>query len=233
VPPARRPPRFHVPLRGGDQLDLPPGPARHAQVLRLQFGDLLTLFNGEGGEWAAEVLAMSHKDIRVQIGEHHAVDRELAQRVTLALGMPANERMDTLGEKASELGVAVIQPLLCERSVLRLSGERVDKKQFQVARLMRSAGFASPVLNTILNVLIQTVELAGKPRVDLGMLLKIATQTGSESPTSVTKFGNRLVFFEPTASSCAPPGRLLAAIWHTSACTDPSLSMSAPSGATA
>lgn len=124
------PPRFHVPLplRRGDQLDLPPGPARHAQVLRLQPGDLLTLFNGEGGEWAAEVLLMSRKDVRVHVGEHHAVDRELAQRVTLALGMPANERMDTLVEKASELGVAVIQPLLCERSVLRLSGERADKK---------------------------------------------------------------------------------------------------------
>jgi 16S rRNA (uracil1498-N3)-methyltransferase len=54
---------------------------------------------------------------------------ELAQAVTLALGMPANERMDTLVEKATELGVAHIQPLITERSVLRLAGERAERKR--------------------------------------------------------------------------------------------------------
>jgi len=53
----------------------------------------------------------------------------LAQSVTLAVGMPANERMDALVEKATELGVAALQPLICERSVLRLSGERAEKRQ--------------------------------------------------------------------------------------------------------
>ena len=48
--------------------------------------------------------------------------------ILLALGVPANERMDTLVEKACELGVAAIQPLMCERSVLRLAGDRADKK---------------------------------------------------------------------------------------------------------
>jgi 16S rRNA (uracil1498-N3)-methyltransferase len=64
----------------------------------------------------------------VQLGAHADVDRELPLQVTLALGMPANERMDALVEKATELGVTVIQPLMCERSVLRLSGERAQKK---------------------------------------------------------------------------------------------------------
>ena len=123
-------PRFHINLRlrEGDELGLPPGVARHVQVLRLQPQAAITLFNGDGGEWAASVVRMGHNEVTVRIGAFAAVDRELPQRVTLALGMPANERMDALVEKATELGVAAIQPLHCERSVLRLSGERASKK---------------------------------------------------------------------------------------------------------
>jgi 16S rRNA (uracil1498-N3)-methyltransferase len=124
------PARLHVelPLHEGASLALPAGPARHAQVLRLQPGDALTLFDGRGGEWAAEVEQMGRSAVQVRVVAHTPVDRELACAVTLALGMPANERMDTLVEKACELGVAAIQPLVCERSVLRLQGERADKK---------------------------------------------------------------------------------------------------------
>lgn len=125
------PPRLYVdqPLTRGSTLLLPSGPARHVQVLRLQPGAGLTLFNGGGGEWRATVARMGRSDVQVRVDEHHAVDRELALPVTLALGMPANERMDSLIEKATELGVAAIQPLVCQHSVLRLSGERALKKQ--------------------------------------------------------------------------------------------------------
>ena len=124
------PPRFFIdlPLHSGAALALPAGAARHVQVLRLQPGAAITLFNGQGGEWAASVMQMGRSEVTVQIGVHDAVERELGLTVTLALGMPANERMDAVVEKATELGVAVIQPLLCERSVLRLTGERAQKK---------------------------------------------------------------------------------------------------------
>jgi len=124
------PPRLFVdqPLHAGTTFALPPGPARHVQVLRLQPGAPLTLFDGSGGEWEASVTQMGRSDVSVQLGAHHGVDRELPLRVTLALGMPANERMDAVVEKATELGVAAIQPLMCERSVLRLSGDRATKK---------------------------------------------------------------------------------------------------------
>jgi len=124
------PPRFHVdlPLSGGSTLSLPGGAARHVQVLRLQPGAALTLFDGRGGEWSASVLHMGRSDVQVHVDEHHAVDRELSYPVTLALGMPANERMDTVVEKATELGASAIQPLICQRSVLRLAGERAQKK---------------------------------------------------------------------------------------------------------
>jgi 16S rRNA (uracil1498-N3)-methyltransferase len=116
-------------LAPGQALDLPPGPARHVQVRRLQPGDALVLFDGRGGEWTARVEAMGRQSVRVEPVEQHGVDRELALPVTLAVGMPANERMDWLVEKATELGVAALQPLVCERSVLRLDGERAERKR--------------------------------------------------------------------------------------------------------
>ena len=124
------PPRFFVdrPLQPGEPFSLPAGAARHVQVLRLQPGAAITLFDGAGGEWVASVVQMGRSEVSVQLGAHAAVDRELGLPVTLALGMPANERMDTVIEKATELGAVAVQPLLCERSVLRLSGERAQKK---------------------------------------------------------------------------------------------------------
>ncbi len=124
-------PRFHcpVPLAAGATLDLPAAAARHVQVLRLQPGDAITLFNGEGGQWRASVLRMGRSDVAVKIEAHEDVEREAARRVHLAMGMPANERMDWLVEKAAELGVASLQPLHTAHSVLRLSGERASKKQ--------------------------------------------------------------------------------------------------------
>ena len=122
--------RFYadLPLRTGDSLALPERAARHVQVLRLQPGDLITLFNSQGGEFQATIERMGRSDVQVRVGTHNAVERETRRAVHLAVGMPANERMDWLVEKASELGAASITPLMAERSVLRLKGERADKK---------------------------------------------------------------------------------------------------------
>jgi 16S rRNA (uracil1498-N3)-methyltransferase len=123
-------PRFFcpVPLATGQSLDLPAGAARHVQVLRLQPGARITLFNGEGGEFDATVEGMGRSDVRVQVGTHDSIEREAKHRLLLAVGIPANERMDWLVEKATELGAAAIQPLLTERTVLRLAGERAAKR---------------------------------------------------------------------------------------------------------
>ncbi len=131
-------PRFFCPspLRTGDLLDLPAGAARHVQVLRLQPDDAITLFNhgpgwdgaSPGGEYEARVTLMGRSQVQVEIGAHLNVEREAQRAVHLAVGMPANERMDWLVEKAAELGAASIQPLMTERSVLRLAAERATKK---------------------------------------------------------------------------------------------------------
>lgn len=150
------PARFFVesPLLVGTEFALSPGAARHVQVLRLQPGANLTLFDGRGGEFVASVTHMGRSTVRVHVGAHDPVQRELARPVTLALGMPANERMDTLIEKATELGVAAIVPLVCERSVLRLQGERAEKKLAHwrgvaVAACEQSGRTRIPVLSAV------------------------------------------------------------------------------------
>ncbi len=124
-------PRFHcpTPLPIGATLELPDSAARHVQVLRLQPGQTITLFNGEGGECEARITRMGRSEVLVELVSHTAIEREAPREVHLALGMPANERMDWLVEKATELGAASLQPLQAERSVLRLNGERADKKR--------------------------------------------------------------------------------------------------------
>lgn len=129
-------PRFHcpIPLATGTELELPPGAARHVQVLRLQPGDSITLFHdgqgadSPGGEFDATVLRMGRSDVQVRVDAHHTIEREAPRAVHLLAGITANERMDWLVEKATELGVASITPLVAERSVLKLKGERADKK---------------------------------------------------------------------------------------------------------
>ncbi|MBI2769142.1 MAG: 16S rRNA (uracil(1498)-N(3))-methyltransferase [Burkholderiales bacterium] len=124
-------PRLYCPvaLASGAALDLPAAAARHVQVLRMQPGQQITLFNGEGGEFSAEIERMGRSDVAVRVGAHDAAEREVSRAVHLVVGMPANERMDWLVEKATELGAASIQPVLGQRSVLRLAGERAEKKR--------------------------------------------------------------------------------------------------------
>lgn len=129
-------PRFHcpLPLTEGAEIDLPEGCARHVQVLRLQPGADITLFDGggpllRGGEWTATVLHMGRTSVRVRVGAHQAIEREGARAIHLLAGTTAGERMDWLVEKATELGAASLTPLLAERSVLKLKGERGEKKR--------------------------------------------------------------------------------------------------------
>lgn len=135
-------PRFYCPLalQAGSDIDLPAGAARHVQVLRLQPGDAVTLFHGGledggvdaaalAGEFDATIVHMGRAAVRVRVQRQHAIEREAARAVHLAAAIMANERMDWLVEKATELGAASLTPLLAERSVLRLTGERADKKR--------------------------------------------------------------------------------------------------------
>jgi len=129
--------RFYadVALVPGASISLPEQTARHVQVLRLQPGQRITLFNGRGdghgrgeGEFDATVTRMGRSDVDVTVGSYTATAREAARAIHLVVAMPANDRMDWLVEKATELGATSIWPVMSERSVLRLKAERADKK---------------------------------------------------------------------------------------------------------
>src|SRR5205085_10001952 len=101
---AAAPPRIHVDerLRRTDALRLSVDASRHLQVLRVQPGDALTLFDGRGGEWSVRVTVMGRDVATVAVDAHREIERELGTRVTIAVGMPANDRMDMLVEKVTE-----------------------------------------------------------------------------------------------------------------------------------
>ena len=134
-------PRFFcsTPLQAGLSLDLPADTSRHIQVLRLQPGAAITLFDGRGGEYAACILQMGRHSVAARIDSHQSLERESAVYSHVVIGMPANERMDWLVEKATELGVARITPLMTVHGVLRLSAERAHKRQLHWQGIAQAA----------------------------------------------------------------------------------------------
>jgi 16S rRNA (uracil1498-N3)-methyltransferase len=124
-------PRFYCPqpLAAGLTIALPDPVAHHAWVVRLQAGAELTLFNGDGGEYLAELAALDRKGATARILAFVERDRELPYEITLAQALPEAAKMDWIIEKAVELGVAAVQPLAAQRCVVRLSAERAEKRQ--------------------------------------------------------------------------------------------------------
>ena len=134
-------PRFFCshPLQVGLSLDLPADTSRHIQVLRLQPGATITLFDGRGGEYTACILQMGRHTVAARIDSHQLIERESAVYSHVVIGMPANERMDWLVEKATELGVARITPLMTAHGVLRLNAERALKRQLHWQGIAQAA----------------------------------------------------------------------------------------------
>jgi 16S rRNA (uracil1498-N3)-methyltransferase len=118
-----------APLSAGAQITLEGNAASHVtRVLRLRVGQALTLFNGKGGEHAASIDKAHGGEVTVSVGEHAAVERESPFPLTLAQGISRGERMDLVVQKATELGVSRLVPLLTERSVVRLDAQQADRK---------------------------------------------------------------------------------------------------------
>jgi 16S rRNA (uracil1498-N3)-methyltransferase len=123
-------PRFYCPqpLAVGAVLTLPDHITHHIQVLRLPVGETVTLFNGEGGEYAAVLTALEKKRAHAEIKAFSPREAELPYAVTLAQALPEGTKMDWIVEKAVELGAAAIQPIAAQRCVVKLSAERAAKK---------------------------------------------------------------------------------------------------------
>ncbi|NND53717.1 MAG: 16S rRNA (uracil(1498)-N(3))-methyltransferase [Gammaproteobacteria bacterium] len=114
--------------------------SRHiSQVLRMQPGQSLTLFDGSGSEYGATIAAISRSAVEVVTGAEQHADRESPLKITLWHGLCRAERMDTVVQKATELGVTTIQPVLNERSIIKLDEKRAAKKTMHWRNIAISA----------------------------------------------------------------------------------------------
>lgn len=117
------------PLAAGQSRQLPQEVATHvARVLRARAGQLLTLFDGRGGEYDATIVQIDRRGVRVQIEVHRATERESPLPVTLLQALARGERMDFIVQKATELGVTAIIAMGGDRSVVRLEGEGLARR---------------------------------------------------------------------------------------------------------
>lgn len=137
-----RVPRLYVDtaLEPQGTLELPEDTAHHAaRVLRLREGEQVLLFDGRGGEYEARLSMPGRGRVVAEIGTRHDVDRESPLAVALVQGISSSDKMDFTIQKAVELGVASIQPILAAKSVVRLSAEREAKKLAHWRRVVIAA----------------------------------------------------------------------------------------------
>jgi len=117
------------PLAAQLELKLESAPSQHiARAMRMQPGDTLTLFNGQGGEYTATISAVSKKNVTVEVGDFRNIELESPLTIHLGIAISRGDRMDWIVQKATELGVSRVSPLLTQRTEVKLKGERADKK---------------------------------------------------------------------------------------------------------
>ncbi|MBC8022269.1 MAG: 16S rRNA (uracil(1498)-N(3))-methyltransferase, partial [Burkholderiales bacterium] len=135
-------PRIHCDQRlgPGAQFALAPEAAQHvAKALRLKSGDAIRVFDGRGGEYEAEIQRVDKDRVDVKVGAWRDADTEPRLRIGLIQGLPEADKMDWIIQKSVELGVGWIQPIVCDRSVVRLSGERAARREAHWRRVAVAA----------------------------------------------------------------------------------------------
>lgn len=149
-------PRVYSPqsIAVADLIQLEPAPSHHlASVLRMTTGQQVILFNGYGGEYRGELVAVKKGRVTVQITAFDGIDRESPLPIHLAIGLSRGERMDWIVQKATELGVAEITPLFTQRCEVKLNADRLAKKtrhwqQITISACEQCQRNKLPIINT-------------------------------------------------------------------------------------
>lgn len=171
-----------------------------SRVLRLRAGDPLTLFDGRGGEYAARVEEFRKDAVIVAVDEHSPTSRESPLSLTLAQGVSRGERMDWVVQKATELGVSRIVPVLTERTVVRLDAKQAERRRLHwqaiaIAACEQSgrdrlpeidppvdlAGFLGGVDTRATRVMLSptaNLRIADLPRTEAGLVVLIGPEGG-------------------------------------------------------
>jgi 16S rRNA (uracil1498-N3)-methyltransferase len=160
-------------LASGMQMDLDEGATHHlARVLRAATGDRITVFNGTGGEYTASIIAIHKKKITIEVGMFIPREVESPLNLTLAQGISRGEKMDYTIQKAVELGVKRIIPLITERCSVKLTAERREKRfahwqSIVISACEQSGRNVVPVLDAPLSL----AEWFGRARTVQGFVL--------------------------------------------------------------
>jgi len=116
-------------LEPNGTVELEPGPSAHiSRSLRMNAGDTLVLFNGNGGEYPATISSLTKKSVHLVTGDHNPRELESPLQLHLGIAISRGDRMDWVIQKATELGVASISPLTTERTEVKLKGDREANK---------------------------------------------------------------------------------------------------------
>lgn len=137
-----RTPRIHLAaaLNPGESVQLPEQAGEHvARVLRLEVGHPLILFNGDGCEYDARIAAIAKRAVSAEVIDRRVVSRESPLRLTLAQGVARGDKMDWILQKATELGVHRIVPLVTERTEVKLDEERAERRVAHWREVIASA----------------------------------------------------------------------------------------------
>ncbi|WP_174873153.1 16S rRNA (uracil(1498)-N(3))-methyltransferase [Vogesella oryzae] len=168
-------PRFFIDavLTTAEQYALPDTVVRHIQVLRLREGDAITLFNGRGGEFQATLTSIGKRDASCDIQRFDDTSRESPVWLGLAQAISSGDRMEFTLQKGVEMGVNVFQPLATERSIVKLAGDRADKRVQRWQEIVIAACEQSGrnVIPQVLPILTLKQWLAALPPADAHLLL--------------------------------------------------------------
>ena len=187
-------PRFYVSaeLNPGLMLELPDNVLRHLHVLRVKAGEEITLFNGNGRAYAARLTALEKRRATALVLDEAAPANESPLRITLIQAVSGGERMDFTLQKSVELGVAEIWPVLSERSIVRLAGERADKRVARWQEIVVSACEQSGrnVVPQVRPLQSYREALADLPAADARLLLGLnhaqSLQNAAAAPRNIT-----------------------------------------------
>lgn len=128
------------PLAAGARVALPEAAVAHlVRVLRLGVGDSFILFNGDGGDYAAQLASVGKRNAEAEVLSRSELNNESPLRITLAQGIARGEKMDLILQKATELGVACIAPVRTERTEVKLDSERAEKRMQHWRGVLASA----------------------------------------------------------------------------------------------
>ena len=217
--------RFYCPfhLAVQESFVLPSNLHQHAvRVLRLKIGEPLILFNGKGGEYHARLIDCAKRRSRIQIDSFNPIERESTLQSTLALSLIKPDKMDYALQKAVELGVSVIQPLITERSVVRINKVRLNKKMRHWQAVIQSACEQSgrTRLAQLSTPLTLVDFLAQKSPDDLGLLLspqanlKLTQITYKEYQKVITLIGPEGGFSDKEIDGCKRSNCLSIGLGH-------------------